>query len=88
MAGFRAQAEKERTAEQQVLDNWMCAGGVWKETDTEIQADNRKVGDAFYLSDLHIDGSTSFIYECDVIFKGRAVGIIFGAADREKPSAA
>lgn len=61
-------------------------GTAWQKTEKGYSAQNGAQGDKFLISDLYVDGTKSFIYECDVSYKGNAAGIVFGAADKKKPS--
>ena len=67
-------------------NNISMSGGNWQEVDNGYEAKNKAFPDQFLLTDTYVDGTKSFIFECRVKFSGNAVGIVFGAKDKNKPS--
>ena len=65
--------------------NVVSSGGNWREIDNGYKAENIALGDQFLLTDTYVDGTKSFVFECRVGFTGNAVGIVFGAANRNIP---
>ncbi|MBE7065998.1 MAG: glycoside hydrolase family 32 protein [Ruminococcaceae bacterium] len=67
-------------------NNISISGGNWKEVENGYEAKNKSFGDQFLLTDTYVDGTKSFIFECRVKFTGNAVGVVFGAANKNRPS--
>lgn len=67
------------------ISGWEKAGGAWSIAENGYKGNNKASGDSFMISNQYIDGSKSFVYECDFTIEGQAAGIVFGAKDRKKP---
>lgn len=47
------------------ISGWKGVSGSWELANEGYEGKNKNAGDAFLLSDINVDGSTSFVYECD-----------------------
>lgn len=67
-------------------NKYYIAGGSWSELENGFTCENLGYGDCFLLLDKYVDGTKSFVFECDAKFTGNAIGIVFGAKNIDNPS--